>query len=92
MKLFMSGKKFETASDPPIVKRLKEFLRASKDGELFGTEQLAGLLLCCATSILKHKLRLEDFCYIYKGKKYWGSPATIKTLIKEVTKEKKVKL
>lgn len=86
MKLFISGKKFKTQKDPPRVIKTKAFLHASKDGELFGTDQLAAALNSDASVLRQSNVQLAEFFCLHKGKKYWGKPKTIKQLIKELSK------
>ena len=85
MKLFMSGTKvkFNQNQVPPRIKRLKEFLDKSKDGELFTSRQAS---TCCnldTTNMVSDAYFIPDYSYKVGNKRYWGKPRTINQLKKE---------
>ena len=89
MKLFISGQQFKPKKEPPCITRVKKFLDASKDGELFVTEQLSQAVPIAVTHLRSYNIALSGYFYITQGKKYFGKVATIKQLKKEVEKNAK---
>lgn len=86
MKLFISGQKeFVLRPLTPTQNKVKEFLDRSKDGELFVTSQLAGLIGVGVVTIRYGDVHrgLEGYSHLVKRQRYWGKPKTIKQLVKE---------
>ena len=86
MKLFISGAGSFNPKEqpPPRVLKVKVFLDASKDGELFTSEQVA-----VGAEVRREVLQVDAgrllLSYSHKvgGKRYWGKPVTIQQLVKE---------
>lgn len=89
MKLFISGRQFSTTRpDPPHVKKIKEFLNSQKDGELFGSLQIAQAVGCSLDYVHgKTYGFLDDYKHVWNHKKYFGNKATIVQLKKELAKQ-----
>lgn len=89
MKLFISGKQFSTTRpDPPHVKKIKEFLNSQKDGELFGSLQIAQAVGCSLDYVHgKTYGFLDDYKHVWNHKQYFGNKATIIQLKKELAKQ-----
>lgn len=86
MKLFVSGQKFKAREAPPVIRKIKTFLDKAKPGEMFFTWQLAGITGCSEEPLRSRNHHLTGYYHVYKNKKYWGAPATIRQLIKETSK------
>jgi hypothetical protein len=85
MKLFISGTTELNLTNPnSTMLKVKAFLDASKDGEVFLTEQLEAKTKASAVT-LTSKVAREFPQYTHKigSRRYWGKPSTIKQLIKE---------
>lgn len=88
MKLFMSGRRAEVKPKlPPSMVKIKRALDSSVDGELFTTQQLAQMVGHTMTTIHHVAYLLPAYWHNYlSARKYWGKPATIRQLRKELRK------
>lgn len=85
MKLFLSGKKFETGSkDSPNDARVKAILDKAALGELFTTYQISQMAKCHVASLRHSCPTFANYAHLVGQKKFWGRPATIKQLRKEL--------
>jgi hypothetical protein len=82
MKLFLSDQKlFNVNRVPPLVQKVKAFLDASKNGELFTVHQVAAAVHSTFDSVRgKTTPFLEGYYQVHAGKKYYGKKATINQL------------
>ena len=86
MKLFISGTGSFSPKEqpPPRVLKVKAFLDASKDGELFTSEQVA-----VGAEVKREVLQVDsarvllNYSHRVGSKRYWGKPVTIQQLVKE---------
>ena len=85
MKLFMS-KVPELGLLQPGVKRCLEAINTLKPGELLNTLQLCNLARVAYTSMNSYVRKLIPAAYKHQHGRamYFGTPATIKKLIKEI--------
>jgi hypothetical protein len=84
MKLFLSGKKDVSYRQlPPSIIKIIKALEASKDGELFLSQQAAGLGGVNREYILRNIHHMSGYTHLVGSKRYWGKRNTIKQLIKE---------
>ena len=91
MKLFVGGKPLNLREVPPSVAKIKAFLDASKDGELFGVIQVADGVGVHVKAV-QDKHRFLSGYVVVRGhgvKLYYGMPATIRELRRQLAKEKK---
>lgn len=85
MKLFLSGKKFETgAKDSPNDAKVKALLDKAKPGELFTSYQVSQMVKCHIASLRMNSPTFNSYAHVTGQKKFWGRPATIKQLRKEL--------
>ncbi|MDA4120296.1 MAG: hypothetical protein OK436_06885, partial [Thaumarchaeota archaeon] len=89
MKLFISGKSIDQERQPPKAKVLKNFLDQQKDGELFVVTQVASTLGCSMDYLYRLDFYTEGYHYVYRHKKYWGNPRTIKALERKDHEQRK---
>ena len=84
----MSGRRAEVNPKlPPLAAALKRALDTSKNGELFTTQQLARLTGHNVGILRQNAYLLPGYWHnIRVSLKYWGKPATIDELRKELKK------
>lgn len=93
MKLFVSGQKtgLDLVGLSPLMKKVKNFLDKSKDGELFTVLQIAAALGYRSDSISNESPTLRNYWHVAMGsgvrRKYWGKPATVAQLKRETSNE-----
>lgn len=87
MQLFLNGREageFKSRLSPMAVK-IKRVLEASSDGELFTSQQLARLTGYQMGPIRQIAYMLPEYWHNTRpALKYWGKPATIKELKRQV--------
>lgn len=89
MKLFLSARKHEpvVAKVPPAMRRAAAYLDRSKPGELFTTRQLAVAVGISIDSLGGYGYTIPRYWHRVRASlKYWGKPATIDELRKELKK------
>jgi hypothetical protein len=74
---------FTTARSTPLLNKLKRTLASTDDGTLFTSFALMNKVGCGPRSLQTYHPYLREFTTIFRNKRYFGNPATIKQLNQE---------
>jgi hypothetical protein len=84
MTLKLHGKLLDLNPEPPSTEKLRKLLAKLPKNEIFLPADIAKKVGISVRVVQENNARFEQFTVSYRGKRYWGSAAAIRTLRKRV--------